>query len=63
MKKINVRPDGKKVRLPPSMGGGLMDEKGMSVPRDAYWLRRLRGGDVVLVQDSKPKSRVVKDKE
>lgn len=36
-----------KVRLPPAMGGTLMKAEGMEVPDDAFWRRRLRGGDVV----------------
>ncbi len=35
------------VRLPVTMGGTMMPEKGMMVPDNPYWHRRLRGGDIV----------------
>lgn len=50
MTRITVYPVAGRVVPDPELGGTLPAE-GREVPRDAYWLRRLRTGDVT---DKKP---------
>ncbi len=50
MTRITVYPVAGRVAPDPELGGVLPSE-GREVPRDAYWLRRLRAGDVT---DKKP---------
>lgn len=51
MKQMTLKPrKGVLVRKP---DGLHLAEKGEVVPRNAYWLRRLREGDVIEVKDLK----------
>ncbi|TRO33873.1 DUF2635 domain-containing protein [Pseudomonas putida] len=52
MTRITVFPVAGRVVPDPELGGTLPAE-GREVPRDAYWLRRLRAGDVT---DKKPET-------
>lgn len=55
MQTIHVRPaKSARVRIP-ERGHALMSEEGAEVPRNAFWIRRLRAGDVV--ETSAPKAK------
>lgn len=47
MSELKVKPAPGRAVPVPEKGGVLLAEKGETVPRNAYWLRRLNDGDVV----------------
>lgn len=57
---IRLKParEGLILRKPP--GGTPLRAEGENVPNNTFWRRRLRDGDVVLVED-KPKSSIKKE--
>lgn len=55
MSRMNVYPAAGRVVPDPEAGGTLAAE-GRDVPRDTYWLRRLRDGDVTTDAPKKAKA-------
>jgi len=48
-----VKPTNPEVKVRrPELDGAYLPEDGASVPKSSYWLRRIKEGDVVDVQDA-----------
>lgn len=64
-KKIKVMPakEGLLVRKPAMEGGAMLSKKGEMVLDRTYWHRRIKSGDVVLVDDKSGKAKLAKKKE
>ena len=55
MSRMTVYPAAGRV-VPDPQAGGTLAAEGRDVPRDAYWLRRLRDGDVTTDAPKKAKA-------
>ena len=55
MSRMTVYPAAGRV-VPDPEAGGTLAADGRAVPRDAYWLRRLRDGDVTTEASKKAKA-------
>lgn len=53
MSELKVKPAPGRAVPVPEKGGALLAEKGETVPRNAYWQRRINDGDVLEVAKGK----------
>lgn len=57
MKSINIKPTNKNIKVPFENGSGHVPEKGIKVKQNSYWLRRVKDGDLEIVEPKTNKTK------